>query len=40
MDHRRQANPEEIKWLGVGTRGDYCRTTKADRAVIVRVDEN
>jgi len=40
MDHRRQANPKEIKLLGAGTRGDYCRIIDAGRAVIVKVHEN
>jgi hypothetical protein len=36
MEHRRQAGPDEIDWLGPGTRGDACRVSDGDRAVIVR----
>ena len=39
MEHRRQASPDEIEWLGPGTRGDTCRVRDGDRAVIVRADE-
>ena len=30
MEHRRQASPEEIEWLGPGTRGDTCRVADED----------
>ncbi len=39
MEHRRQASPEEIEWLGPGTRGDTCRVTDEDRPVMVRAGE-
>ncbi|SVB40457.1 uncharacterized protein METZ01_LOCUS193311 [marine metagenome] len=40
MEHRRQASPEEIEWLGPGTRGDTCRVADGDRPVIVRASES
>ncbi len=39
MEHRRQATPEEIAWLGPGTRDDVCRVPDGDRAVIVRAHQ-
>ena len=40
MEHRRQANQNEIEWLGPGKRGDTCRMAPENNPVITRATES